>query len=149
MRAYLYSHLITKVANEQFPGKDLKLPKSHWVFGHLVLRMKLYDTLDPGPFERTWGYHVAPIIKIEKEDYILDPGVSGSPMKRADWYHLLSKHTSQYSSTKEVGKITGYVTCETNTYAVGHDCMKPPFNPHTKPKDKEYLDSKLDLYLDK
>ena len=149
VRAYLYSDLITKYVNERFPDKTFEPPKKHWIFGHLVFRTNLYGALDFDVHECTWIYHVAPIIKIKGGGYyILDTSVSRSPIKRLDWYFLFTKHTDTIKNN-EKGKITGFVTCETNTFDPQHDCLNPNFDPINDPKSKELLDYYLDIYLEK
>ena len=134
--------------NQQFPEKVFEPPKKHWIFGHLVFKTNLYDALDFEVHECTWTYHVAPIIKIKDQHYILDPGVSPSPMKRHDWYDLLSKHTDT-AKNNEKGEITGHVTCETKTFDPQHDCLHPNFDPINDPNSKELLEYYLDIYLEK
>ena len=114
----------------------------------MVFKANLYKALDFEVHECAWTYHVAPIIKIKGQEYILDPGVSPTPMKILDWYDLLSKHTDSVKNN-EKGKITGHVTCETNTFDPQHDCLNPYFDPINDPKSKELLDYYLDVYLEK
>ena len=65
----------------------------------------------------TWGQHVAPIVKLkDNELYILDPLISNTPMKLDD-YHLALESTGS--------KISGYVTCQPDTYVQFDDCFNP------------------------
>ena len=55
--------------------------------------------------------------------YILDPVMSNRPMKKNE-YHSELKGTAN-------SDLTGFVTCEPETYDNRHDCFDPKNNPST------------------
>ena len=77
-------------------------------------------------------YHVAPALKISEKAalYILDPSISSIPLTKSEYHEIFR------------GMITGYVTCESDTYDHQDDC----FNPE-KASDEESLSVYNELYL--
>ena len=69
----------------------------------------------------SWSYHVAPIINLNGEHYILDPAVSSTPITKDQWYQLPSQDGR--------AQITGSVTCKENAVGMNRDdCSNPDFD---------------------
>ena len=116
--------------NEEFPAKKFDPPKKHFIFGELH-----YETKNArNGKDVSWDFHVAPALKISEKNelYILDPSISPIPLTKSE-YHK-----------KFRGTITGYVTCDSDTYDQLDDC----FNP-TSASFEELLSVDQDLYLNK
>ena len=62
-----------------------------------------------------WGFHVVPILKISgnENSYLLDPSISSNPLTKSEYHNMFGN------------MISGYVTCESNTYNKGDDCFAP------------------------
>ena len=115
---------------EEFPTKKFDPPKKHFIFGDLH-----YETKNAiNGKDVSWGFHVAPALKIsgKNELYILDPSIRPIPLTKSEYHE------------KFRGAITGYVTCDSDTYNHQDDC----FNP-TRASFEELLSVDRDLYLDK
>ena len=80
----------------------------------------------------TWGYHVVPILKLLGNEnlYILDPSIRPNPLTKSEYHNIFG------------GRISGYVTCDSNTYNIGDDCLAPGEVNEIEMKDDERL---LDL----
>ena len=144
IRAYLYSNLISKYARQTFPGKQFARPQNHWVFGSLGFKSKPYkcDSLETsGIQEVTWNFHVAPIIKLGNEYYILDPSVSATPIIKSAWYRSISQ--------RDKAHITGYVTCKENTVRIGDDdCQSSQFDENKNKDHMAFLTDEIDKFLE-
>ena len=136
--------MITQYAKQTFPGKEFTRPQNHWIFGNLGFKSKPYksDSLETSGLEEiTWNFHVAPIIKVDKETYILDPSVSATPITKSAWYRLISQ--------RDRAQITGYVTCKENTVRIGDDdCQSSKFDENSNNDDKAFLTDEIDKYLE-
>ena len=66
-----------------------------------------------------WHNHVALALKISGSDdlLILDPGVSPRPITKAE-YHQMFRNVRN-------GVLTGFVTCDANTFNVIDGCFDP------------------------
>ena len=96
----------------------------------------------PDSYLVPWSYHVAPIINLNGEHYILDPGVSPRPITRQKWYELV---TRGYGA-----RITGFVTCKENAVGVDyHDCHNSDFNEENNEVDRKSLDALIKVNLDR
>ena len=88
---------------------------------------------NPGEFLR-WDMHVAPIIRLEDSElYILDPLLSHEPMKmdavHADLGNPNNRKQHPTDGRIIASELTGFVTCEPETYDLLHDCFEPVNNP--------------------
>ena len=84
----------------------------------------------------SWIYHVAPIIRLgDGKLYILDPSLSADPIPKEVWYEKMTAYPG--------ARITGYVTCDANTYHPGRRC----FNPNRV--NDETLQMELQEFLEK
>ena len=76
-----------------------------------------YETknVEKGKDHVNWKYHVAPAVKIsgKEELYILDLSISAYPMRKSKYHAIFKK------------KLTGYVTCDSETYDAEDDCFAP------------------------
>ena len=116
--------------NEEFPAKKFDPPKKHFIFGKLH-----YETKNArNGKDVSWDFHVAPALKISEKNelYILDPSISPIPLTKSEYHEKIR------------GVITGYVTCDSDTYDQLDDC----FNP-TRASFEELLSVDQDLYLNK
>ena len=79
-----------------------------------------------------WGFHVVPILKLSgnENSYLLDPSISSNPLTKSEYHHIFGN------------MISGYVTCESNTYNIEDDCFNPAKVDKVFDKDDERL---LDL----
>ena len=72
-----------------------------------------------------WSYHVAPIVKLNDHKlYVLDPALSPHPIEKEMWHQLCTN--GRYPGDLQ-SRLTGYVTCEHDTYAPHQDCFNPIF----------------------
>ena len=123
--------MITQEAKLLFKRRHFDYPKKHFVFGDLRVISN----------SRTfrWDYHVALIIKVNNIEYILDPAVSRTPIERWDWYKIISQ---------DILHITGFVTCNVNTFFPGDQCLYP-WNDYIKSQEyKEKANEYLDMFLE-
>ena len=127
-RAHLFSKYLTKHLKKKFPRKKFDLPKKHFIFGDLAYET---DNVRRGNVV-SWGFHVVPILKLSANEnlYILDPSISPDPLTKSEYHYIFR------------GRISGYVTCDSNTYNIGDDCFAPGKVDKIEIKDDERL---LDL----
>jgi len=131
MRAQLYSKKIVDELKTRYPHLKFDIPKMHFVFGD-YLKAKSDSTVN-GYVE--WVWHVAPIVRLrDGKLYVLDPSLSANPIEKESWHELMTEYP---------GKVTGYVTCESNTYLAWDEC----FNPAQI--DRDLLESDVQGYLRK
>ena len=68
-----------------------------------------------------WWFHVAPIVRLDDGKlYVLDPTLGADAVEKEEWYALMTR-------TKEAN-ISGFVTCDTNTYHYYDECFDPSKN---------------------
>ena len=113
-RAQQFGQKIVELIHRQNNNANFNDPYKHFIFGNLVHNVK---EMGKKVKQITWAQHVVPIVKLnDNQLYILDPLISNTPMKRDD-YHLALKSTGS--------EITGYVTCQPDTYDQFDDCFNP------------------------
>ena len=84
-----------------------------------------------------WTFHVAPIIKLKGELYILDPSVSTIPITKDDWYGKITNN--------QPNRINGFVTCDPGSYDRDFSYCYDPDNE--KLMSDEYIESVMDSDL--
>ena len=138
--------MITELANEQFGerGRRYDYPKKHFAFGRLGVRSEESIIRAGKPTgqtymqDLTWWYHVALTIKIKVNDeskiYILDPSVSRAPLEKEAWYDKISWPWGDEA-------ITGYITCDSDTYTPSDDCFSPA------QKSNSFVNKELEYFL--
>lgn len=98
------------LANRNLARHNYPVPKKVFAFGDLEVK-----TANSPDGSVSWWYHVAPLVQIGTQKYVLDPAISPkAPLKLEDW---LAKMNSNPSSI-EVS------ICESGTYTPGDDCTK-------------------------
>ena len=134
MRAYHFAKKITELVRAHYlavnPFKTFPDPYKHYMFGIFIRDVKKGT---PGEFLR-WDMHVAPIIRLEDSElYILDPLLSEGPMKKGEVHAELGNTANKKEHPTDgrviASELTGYVTCEPETYDILHDCFEPSNNP--------------------
>ena len=89
------------------------MAKKHFAFGDL----RATSPSIPGGIVY-WNFHVAPMVRLnDNRLYILDPALCANPIEKEEWYKLMML-------THEAS-ITGFVTCEPNTYDEESSCFNP------------------------
>ena len=113
LRAHLFGKYLIEYLTEKYPEKNFDLPKKHFIFGHLFFETE--NARNGRDVE--WQFHVAPAVKIRslKPLLILDPSISPIPLTKAKFHQMF----------RDTGRLTGYVTCEANTYGMGDSCFRP------------------------
>lgn len=98
------------LANRNLAQMNHPVPKKVFAFGDLQV-----ESPNAQGGSVSWWYHVAPIVQIEGEKYVLDPAISPkAPLKLADW---LARMNSNPGSIE-------VAICESGTYTPGDDCTK-------------------------
>ena len=85
-------------------------------------RMHYVTTNARNGIDVVWENHVVPALRISEnslssELYLLDPSISEIPLTKSAYHENFSKNLTH--------RITGYVTCESDTYHVNYDCFNP------------------------
>jgi len=110
-RAEIYVTLIVDFMTAKFPGKKFATPKKHFAFGDLAAKSSSIR----GGIVR-WGWHVAPLIRLnDGKLYVMDPALNGDAVHKEGWYKLMMSEPD--------AKITGFVTCDTETYKTENSCF--------------------------
>ena len=113
LRAYLFGEYLIEYLTEKYPEKNFDLPKKHFIFGHLF-----FETENArNGIDVEWQFHVAPAVKIRslKPLLILDPSISPVPLTKAKFHQMF----------KDTGRLTGFVTCEADTFGMEDYCIRP------------------------
>ena len=132
-RAQHFGKKLVELIRNQNNNAIFNDPYKHFMFGSLVSHVK---EMGKKIREVNWDNHIAPIVKLKDNAlYILDPLVSNRPMKR-DEYHSALESTGS--------KITGYVTCQPDTYGHEDDCFNPD---KMEAKKLETHNDKTSLFL--
>lgn len=98
------------LANRNLAQMQVPVPKKVFAFGDLFV-----ETPNAEGGSVSWWYHVAPLVQIGAEKYVLDPAISPQgPLKLQDW---LAKMNSDPGSIE-------VAICESGTYTPGDDCTK-------------------------
>lgn len=85
-------------------------PKKVFAFGDL--RVKTQNSPDG---EVTWWYHVAPLVEVAGQKYVLDPALQPErPLKLEEWLALMSDNPSSIEVS----------VCESGSYTPGDDCTR-------------------------
>ena len=132
VRAELYSSLIVKFLSEKYPYLSFEAPKKHFAFGEL--RTKSNNARPGKDGVVGWGYHVAPIVRLNDEKlYVFDPALSDDAIPKEEWYALMTQKPSSF--------VSGFVTCDANTYREFNSCFKPKKNTdeETKCENENYM----------
>ena len=113
LRAYLFGEYLIEYLTEKYPEKNFDLPKKHFIFGHLFFETE--NARNGRDVE--WQFHVAPAVKIRslKPLLILDPSISPVPLTKAKFHQMF----------KDTGRLTGFVTCEADTFGMEDSCIRP------------------------
>jgi len=130
IRAELYSTLILKFLDEKYPNQSFEAPKKHFAFGDLWTKSK---NAAPGAEEWIgWNYHVAPIVRLnDGKLYVFDPALGGNALPKEEWYTVMTQKPSS--------NISGFVSCEANTYSPSSSCFHPMKHTDEEIKcDNEY-----------
>ena len=125
---------ISEHLRAKFPTKEFAFPKKAFAFGDLLFKTDnadidhpRYNAGEPGYVR--WNFHVAIIVRVKLSDsnklYILDPSLSRVPLTKEQWYSTLEGSPWQSVGLRLRGSVTGYITCETNTYENDDDCLNP------------------------
>ena len=102
--------------NDRYPNKSFEPPKKHFAFGEL--RTKSINTAIEQNGLVSWGYHVAPMIKLNDGNlYVLDPALDANALAKEEWYAKMTQTDDAY--------ISGFVTCNANTYGLFSSCFDP------------------------
>jgi len=132
IRAELYSSLILKFLNEEYPNHSFEAPKKHFAFGDLWTKsINAPPLMDEWVF---WGWHVAPIVRLNDGNlYVLDPALRGNAIPKEEWYALMTQKPSSF--------VSGFVTCDADTYREFNSCFKPKKNTDedTKCENENYM----------
>ena len=133
VRAELYSSLILRFLDEKYPNQSFDAPKKHFAFGNLWTKS---INAAPGKDEWIyWNYHVAPIVRLnDGKLYVFDPALGGNAIPKEEWYSDMT--------LKQSSSISGFVTCEANTYSPLNSCFHP-----TKHTDDEIIIHKIYIYM--
>ncbi len=94
------------------------VPSKIFVFGNLVVKTK-----NSPDGEVSWWYHVAPVVQLSGQKYVLDPAIeSHRPLPLEDWLRTMSTDISQlqvaicssgsYFPSDECNKVTDGVEAE-------------------------------------
>ena len=119
LRAELYSDLMLQYLHQEYPEKRFEPPKKHFVFGDLRARSNSTDPRMNGIVY--WWFHVALIVRLDDGKlYVLDPALNADAVEKEKWYSLMTV-------TKEAS-ISGFVTCDTDTYHYFDSCFNPSKN---------------------
>ena len=124
--------MILKFLNEEYPDHSFEAPKKHFAFGDLSTKSINAPPLADGWVD--WRFHVAPIVRLNDGNlYVLDPALGGNAIPKEEWYALMTQKPSNF--------ISGFVTCDTNTYREFNSCFKPKKNTDeaTKCENEEYM----------
>lgn len=94
---------------------NFKAPNKIFIFGDLVVK-----TPYASPGSVSWWYHVAPIVEVQGQKYVLDPAIEGSePLKLEAW---LARHTDDITKLEVAicasGSYTPYDACARETDGV-------------------------------
>lgn len=86
------------------------MPKKVFAFGNLTVK-----TNNAIGGEVSWWYHVAPLVQIGAQKYVLDPALSPkNPLKLEEWLARMSADPSSIQVS----------ICESGSYTPGDDCNK-------------------------
>ena len=119
MRAELYTDLILQYLHRKYPEKIFRPPKKHFVFGDLRANSTSADPRMNGFV--FWWFHVAPIVRLnDGKLYVLDPILDANPVEKKEWYSLMTQ--------TDEANISGFVTCDSNTYHYYDSCFNPSKN---------------------
>ena len=71
-----------------------------------------------------------PIIKFSRcnDLFILDPSIRQTPMTKSEYHNIFGE------------QISGYVTCESNSYSITDDCKNPVKVTENNMKEERLLD---------
>lgn len=74
----------------------------------------------------TWWYHVAPLVRVANENYVLDPALEPKhPLKMDDWLKLMISDTSQLRvAVCGSGSYAPYDTCQKETDGVEQEGLQ-------------------------
>jgi len=91
------------------------IPSKVFVFGNLTVK-----TQNSTYGEVSWWYHVAPLVQVNGEKYVLDPAIDPrAPLKLADWLgHMSSDPGALEVAVCGSGSYTPYDSCVKNTDGV-------------------------------
>ena len=130
-RAQLFGMKIADLIRQENKIPHLNEPFKHFMYGSFFHLLEEENKVR----EVQWKFHVAPIVKLrDNELYVLDPLMYPEPVKK-DEYH------SKLIGTK--GDMSGYVTCQPDTYDNAADC----FNPD-RARSLQSLDMDAKMFLD-
>ena len=88
----------------------IKMPWKIFIFGDLEF---LTENSETGSV--SWWYHVAPIVNVDGEQFVLDPALSPlEPIKLEKWIGSLT------DSIQDIG----FALCSPNSYTPGSDCIE-------------------------
>ena len=105
--------------NDRYPNKSFEPPKKHFAFGEL--RAKSINTAPEDNGLVQWDWHVAPIIRLNDGNlYVLDPALGANALTKEEWYDKMTQTDNAY--------ISGFVTCNANTYNLHNSCFDPVKN---------------------
>ena len=105
----------------------IPIPKKVFVFGNLRVKTPNARRGVVG-----WWYHVAPIVEVQGQKYVLDPSINHeAPMTLKDWLSSMGK--------PERMKVA---ICNSGTYSPGDDCQKitDGLELRAETTQKHYLD---------
>ena len=115
--------------------KKSKLPRKIFAFGSLK-----FKTLNHPDGMVTWWYHVAPVIRVEQEYYVMDPGMEPLyPLTATEWMNRMGGAEAQI-------KIA---ICSPHTYEPDSDCSYPDDSSVRSRNDEVtyYLDEEWERIL--
>ena len=124
--------MILKFLNEKYPNHSFEAPKKHFAFGDLWTK-----SINTAPYLDgwvDWGWHVAPIVRLNDGNlYVFDPALGGNAIPKQEWYALMTQKASSH--------ISGFVTCDANTYRLESSCFHPTrrTDEETKCENEMYL----------
>ena len=119
LRAEIYSDLIQQYLRQEYPEERFEPPKKHFVFGDLRANSNSTDPRMNGIVY--WWFHVALIIRLDDGKlYVLDPALNADAVEKEKWYSLMTVTTE--------ANISGFVTCNTDTYHYFDSCFNPSKN---------------------
>lgn len=90
-------------------NSGLALPKKVYIFGNLRVKTPNMPAGKTG-----WIYHVAPIVSVNKVNYVLDPALEPRrPLTLSEWMYKMVKNE----------KDARIAICSENTYIPGQSCL--------------------------
>ncbi|MGE4133848.1 MAG: protein-glutamine glutaminase family protein [Bdellovibrionales bacterium] len=124
------------LANRNMSEISVPIPNKVFAYGDL----RVHTANAPGGTV-TWWYHVAPIVEVEGQKYVLDPAIEPHhPLKLEDWLAQMSDNPDQIEVS----------ICESGTYVPGDDCSKKTngVEEFAESDQQSYLEYEWDRLVD-